>query len=347
MTPTASIRLRLRSWRFAAALLLLLAGCNFNLTGIELASGWKAKSMAVWRHVRPDMMVASADHRYLYISCETKAGLSAPSLYFYNMQRGRSTLLISGLHLADGLKMAPDGSLWLGEEFDHGLIWRIAEPDKLPAEQLVQRDSLQSSHPAIAPLYRAGQFAHEGIAFSADGRYAYLPDEDRHGSLYRYRMLPPHLLQVVGGDHRWHTVSDPRQARAIAKQLGALQFNRMEDAETLPNGHLLIAETDAPRILEVIDHGERVEIRTYLDDPRIHHPDNLAWDASRQVLWITDDDKPSRLWAWDGRTLEQIALHNHAEITGVTPFEGDLLINLQGRKDGPELTLRLHETLPQ
>jgi len=303
--------------------------------------------MAVWRHARPDMMVASHDHHYLYISCENKAGLTSPSLYFYNLKSGRSTLLISGLNRADALKMAPDGSLWLGEEFDHGLIWRIAEPDKLPAELIIQRDTMRSPHPAIAPLPHAGQFAHEGIAFSSDGNYAYLPDENRHGSLYRYHMQAPHLLQVAGKNHQWQPVSDPRQARAIAAKLGALQFNRMEDAEVLPNGHILIAETDTPRILEVIDHGNTVEISTYLENPRIHHPDNLAWDESRQVLWITDDDKPSILWAWDGRNLEQIALHKHAEITGVLPFEGDVLINLQGRDDGPELTLRLHETLPQ
>jgi len=293
------------------------------------------------------MMVASHDHHYLYISCENRASLTAPSLYLYSMKSGRSTLLISGLNRADALKAAPDGSLWLGEEFDHGLIWRIAEPDKLPDEQIIQRDTLRSSHPAIAPLSRTGQFAHEGIAFSLDGNYAYLPDEDPHGSLYRYRMHPPHLLQVAGKNHQWQTISDPMQARAIATRLGALQFNRMEDAEVLPNGHLIIAETDAPRILEVIDHGTWMEIRTYLDDPRIHHPDNLAWDASRQILWITDDSKPSKLWAWDGRTLQQIALHPHAEITGVLPFKGDILINLQGRDDGPELTLRLHESLPQ
>jgi len=326
---------------------ILLTGCSIDPIGLKLASGWSAKSLAVWRNTRPDMMVASKDHHYLYLSCENRASLTAPSLYLYSMKSGRSTLLLSGLNRADALKMAPDGSLWLGEEIDQGLIWRIANPDKLPSELIIQRDTMRSPHPAVAPLARAGQFAHEGIAFSRNGDYAYLPDEDRHGSLYRYRIKPPHLLQVAGKDHHWQTIADPRQARAIAKQLGALQFNRMEDAETLPNGHILIAETDAPRILEVIDHGKTVEIRTYLNDPRIHHPDNLAWDASRHTLWITDDDKPSILWAWDGRKLAQIALHQHAEITGVLPFDGDILINLQGRDNGPELTLRLHESIPQ
>ncbi|MDQ6965161.1 MAG: hypothetical protein Q9M13_09610 [Mariprofundales bacterium] len=329
------------------AITMLLTACSFDPIDIKLASGWSAKSIAVWRHTRPDMIVASRDHHYIYISCENRASLTSPSLYLYSMKSGRSTLLISGLDRADALKTAPDGSLWIGEEVDNGLIWRITNPERLPAELIVQRATMRTPNPALAPLSRAGQFAHEGIAFSHDGEYAYLPDEHRHGSLYRYQIKPPHLLEVAGNNHHWQTIIDPLQARTAALKLNALQFNRMEDAETLPNGHILIAETDAPRIIEVIDHGATVEIREYLNDPRIHHPDNLAWDESRHILWITDDDKPSILWAWDGRQLEQIALHRDAEITGVLPFEGDILINLQGRKNGPELTLRLHETLPQ
>ncbi|MDX8409971.1 MAG: hypothetical protein R8J84_08055, partial [Mariprofundales bacterium] len=162
-----------------------------------------------------------------------------------------------------------------------------------------------------------------------------------------YRLQPPHLLQVMGKGGKWLAVVDPSQARAIAEKLEAPTFNRMEDIELLPNGHLLIAETGTSRILELIDHGQHAEVRTYLEDPRIHRPDNLAWDASRNWLWITDDDKPSLLWAWDGNRLIQIARHQHASITGVLPLDGDILINLQGRKDGPELTLRLHEELPQ
>ncbi len=333
-----------RARAVGAAALLSLAACHFDPIGLQLADGWQATSLAVWRHARPDMMVHSRDRRYLFVSCEKRAALDAPSLYIHNRNSGKSVLLLSGLNRADGLKMAPDGSLWLGEESNDGLIWRIAEPDKLPAEQFVQREKQRASHPAIAPLIRAGTFAHEGIAFSRDGAYAYLPDEHPRGALYRYRMRPPHLLQVLDGDLRWRTVSDPTQARAFARTIRAASFNRMEDAEVLPDGRLLIAETDAPRIIAVTDHGDRAEVATYLDDPRVRHPDNLAWDEKRRWLWITDDDKPSRLWRWDGIHLQQVALHRNAEITGVLPVEdGSILINLQGRNDGPELTVRLAE----
>ncbi len=341
-----------RSLAAALAATMLLASCIIDPIGIKLRQGWKATSLAVWNHMRPDMMVASKDRRFLYISCENSASLETPSLLLYNLKNGHRSVLISGLERADGLKQAPDGSLWLGEEFDRGLIWRIAQPDQLPEGQMVERHLMRSSHPAITPLRRAGQFAHEGIAFSADGQYAYLPDEQSRGALFRYRFRPPHLLQVMGADGKWLAVADPSQARAIANQLHASTFNHMEDIERLANGHLLIAESHASRILELIDHGQRAEMRTYLEDPRIHRPDNLAWDASRNWLWITDDDHPSILWAWDGNQLMQIASHKDASITGVLPLDGDILINLQGgslqgSKSGSELTLRLHEEFAQ
>jgi len=206
---------------------------------------------------------------------------------------------------------------------------------------------IRDQHPAIAPLSRAGRFAHEGIAFARDGSYAYLADEHPRGALYRYRMRPPHLLQLLDGQLHWRTVPDPLDARAFARKVGAAQFNRMEDIEALDDGRLLIAETDAPRIIALTDKGEEATVATYLADRRIHHPDNLAWDAGRHWLWITDDDRPSRLWSWDGVHLRLIASHDHAEITGVTPLDGDLLLNLQGRDDGPELTVRLHEATAQ
>ena len=343
MTPLLPARTAAGAWRLIALLPLLLAGCDFNPSGLELKRGWEAKSLAVWRHLRPDMMVLSSDRRLLYISCENPSGLETPSLFLYNLADGHSAPLISGLDRADGLKRAPDGSLWLGEEADRGLIWRIAQPDLLPSEQIVERKLQRSSHPAITPLRGAGTFAHEGIAFSADGRFAYLPDEHPGGALYRYRMRPPHRLELLADDGRWRVVSDPSQARIIAPRLGALRYQRMEDVERLPDGRLLIAETDAARILALTDHGERAEIRSYLSDPRLRHPDNLAWDQRRGWLWITDDSHPSLLWAWDGEKLIEIARHRHASITGVLPLGDDILINLQGRKDGPELTIRLSE----
>jgi len=331
---------------FALFLLpLLFSSCEMNPIGLQLETGWQAKSVAVWRNTRPDMMALSANGTWLYISCETRASVSLPSLVVINLKTGRRHVLVSGLMRADALKFAPDGSLWIGEEFPEGLIWRIADVDKLPPDQTVERLSMYVSHDAIAPYRPAGRFAHEGLTFSADQRFAYLADEDKNGAIYRLE-LKSRRLDVLGGNFRWHEVREPDSARAAAKQLKAASFNRLEDMETLPDGRIVMAETDAGRVLVLQDHGQHAEVSTLLKDGRIVHPDNLAWDDKRHLLWITDDSKPSALWVWDGREATRIALHRQAEITGVLPVGGDIYINLQGGKNVPELTVKLYTSEP-
>ena len=337
-------------YRFPALLSLLLTvplwaslnSCNMNPTGLEMDAGWKQRSVAVWRNSRPDMMALSPTGKWLYISCETNASMSAPSLVAINMESGRQHFLLSGLMRADALKFAPDGSLWIGEEFPEGLIWRIADVDKLPAEQTVERVSLSTSNDAIAPYRPAGSFSHEGLAFSQDGQFAYLADEDSNGSVYRLN-LATRTLSVLDGSMHWRMVQEPNEARGMAKQLHAATFNRPEDMETLPDGRILMAETNAGRVLVLTDNGDKASIETFLKDDRIAHPDNLAWDAKRQLLWITNDDKPSSLWAWDGTRARRIAMHRQAEITGVLPVGDNIYINLQSNKSGPEMTVRLFE----
>ncbi|MDQ6971695.1 MAG: hypothetical protein Q9M30_03520 [Mariprofundaceae bacterium] len=313
-----------------------------NPIGLELTPGWQQHSVAVWRNTRPDMMALSPDGHWLYISCETKASISQPSLVAINMKTGRQQLLVSGLMRADALKFAPDGSLWIGEEFAEGLIWRISDVDKLPTEQTVDRASLAVSHDSIVPFRPAGRFAHEGLAFSKDGRFAYLADEDKAGALYRLE-LRNRKLEVLDSAMHWQAVPDANDARGTARAVKAASFNRLEDMEVLPDGRLIMAETDESRVLALSDHGDKAELTTLLSDIRIAHPDNLVWDEKRRGLWITDDDKPSALWFWAGNRARRIALHRHAEITGVLPIGDDIYINLQGRSDGPELTVRLYE----
>ena len=320
----------------------LLASCSLDGIGIDLAPGWRAQSMAVWRNMRPDMLALSPNGKWLYLSCETNAGLLTPSLAAINLQNGRTVILLNGLHRADGLKFAPDGSLWIGEEFDAGLIWRVTEADKLPDDQRVDRSTLEASDPAITPLHEAGAFAHEGFTFSLDSRYAYLADEWKEGCLYRYDMHS-RKLEVLHPEKGWLAITEPEDARINAEKLHGRLFNRLEDMETLPDGRILMAETGTGRILLLDDRGESPAISVYLEKPELRHPDNLAWDAQRQWLWITDDDDPSRLWSWDGRNLTQIAKHEHAEITGVLVDRGTVYLNLQREIAGPELTVKLME----
>jgi len=334
-----------------ARLILLLAlplgmlsgGCEMNPTGLEVSSGWQQRSVAVWRNSRPDMLALSPNKKWLYISCETNAANNAPSLVAINMQSGRQHFLLFGLMRADALKFAPDESLWIGEEFAEGLIWRISDVDKLPAEQTVDRLAMLASHDSVQPFRPAGRFSHEGLSFSHDGRFAYLADEHKAGAIYRLR-LADRRLQVLDRQMQWQAVPEPNEARATAIRLDAATFNRLEDMETLPDGRILLAETDTGKILALSDHGDKASIETLLHDDRIVHPDNLAWDDKRKLLWITDDDSPSALWAWDGRQATRIAVHHKAEITGVLPVGDDIYFNLQGVKGGPELTVRIFET---
>lgn len=326
-------------------LLLALAGCHMNPTGLELGPGWQERSVAVWRNARPDMMALSPSGKWLYISCETNAG-NAPSLVAINMRTGRQYYLISGLVRPDGLKFAPDDSLWIGEEFADGLIWRVSDADKLPTEQTVDRTSLTASYDAIEPFRAAGKFAHEGITFSRDKRFAYLADENKNGAIYRLD-LSTRNLSVLDDDMHWRAIDDASDARAEARHLHALGFKRPEDMETMPDGSIVLAETGTGRILKLVDNGTKVSIKTLLHDARIAHPDNLAWDQKRHLLWITDDDKPSSLWAWDGKQAKRIASHKGAEITGVLPVGDDIYINLQGNQSGPDMTIRLFEKRPE
>jgi len=317
---------------------------NMNPIGLKLDSGWHVRSVAVWKNIHPDMLALSPKGRWLYVSCETKASEDSPSLAAIDLKTGHHPIIISGLMRADGLKFAPDGSLWIGEEFPQGLIWRIADVDKLPIEQKVDRARMVSSNRAIEPYRAAGRFAHEGITFSHDKRFAYLADEANDGSLYRLN-LGTRRMKVLSGDKTWAMISSLQPPRDQARRLQARTFNRIEDMETLPDGRILMAETGTGRILILNDTDKHPEIETFLHDNRIAHPDNLAWDATRKWLWITDDSTPSSLWVWDSQKLMHIATHPHAEITGVLPVGNVIYLNLQGRSDGPELTLRLNEVL--
>ncbi len=321
----------------------VLAGCQSENAGLTLMPGWQVSRLAECADDRPDMLALSGDGQYLYQSCETSESPLAPSLARIDLTSGKRDILLYGLHRADGLKLAPDGSLWLGEETEDGLIWRIKNPGTMEPGQRVDRQRLVSSTDRIAPLLTAGRFSHEGIAFSDDGRFAYLADEWEEGCVYRF-ILKSQQLQVMHEARGWLDIPQPIEARVEAEKLHGHLFNRIEDMERLPDGRILMAETGTGRILVLDDRAAKPTVSIFLQHAGLRHPDNLEWDASRNWLWITDDHNPSILWTWDGKTFSQIASHKGSEITGIESGpDGSIYINLQYRLFRPALTLRLFE----
>ncbi|MDX8410412.1 MAG: hypothetical protein R8K46_00870 [Mariprofundaceae bacterium] len=330
-------------WLF---LILLLPGCQEG-TGIWLADGWREETVAECADDWPDMLLLSANGRFLYQTCEKRANQLSPSLARIDLQSGKRGILLYGLDRADGIRMSADGSLWIGEETGDGLVWRITQPELLPPEQRVDRIRLAASDKRIRPVPAAGRMLHEGLSFSRDQKFLYLADEWAEGCLYRLH-LAEDRLQVFHDKNGWLDITNPAQARIEAERLHGRLFERPEDMELLPDGRILIAETgngdNTGRILALTDSDSAPTIAVYLEDARIHHPDNLDRDAARNWLWISDDDKPSHLWAWDGKALSEIARHGMAEITGVeSAADGAIYINLQRRIGGPDLTLRLRD----
>lgn len=328
-------------------MLLSVQACSPNDSGLSLANGWVAETVSENSDHYPDMLALSPDENHIFQSLETRENLLSPSLARLDLRSGKRDILIYGLARADGLKQAADGSLWLGEEREDGLIWRINSPESLPPGQRIDRHQLRSSHPDIRAILAAGRFAHEGMAFSKDGRYLYLADEWKEGCLFRFE-LATSKLQVLHKKKGWLLIKRPESARVEAERLHGQMFVRIEDMETLPDGRILMAETGDEKIpgkiLTLKDDSTGPEIGVYLKNARLHHPDNLEWDNRRSKLWVTDDSNPSLLWTWDGEKLYEIARHDWAEITGVeSTTDGSVFINLQHRKFGQDLTLRLQE----
>lgn len=335
----------------ALALPLIFSACAADNTppssGVSLADGWQEQVIATWNDQRPDMIVVSSDGGTLFVSCENRANMLAPSLVRIDLSSGKKETLIYGLHRADALKAGPTGDLWLGEETEEGRVYRIRNPHTFPAEQRWDRDRMVGSHADIRPVAEAGVFAHEGLAFSKDGRYLYLADEWVEGCLFRLD-LQSNTLAVLHKSEGWKPLRTISETRLQAEILHGKIFERLEDLERLPDGRILLAETGAGekngRVWLLDDSGKTPQLSLYLEHETMHRPDNLEWDTKRNILWITDDDDPSSLYAWDGKELTTIARHENAEITGVeTSKAGDVYINLQNRAFGPEMTLRISE----
>ncbi|MDT8376649.1 MAG: hypothetical protein RQ867_07930 [Mariprofundaceae bacterium] len=326
------------------SILLLATSCSQD-SGLTLSPEWQSGIITQWQDELPDMLVLSKDGKTLFISCEASANMLSPSLVRIDLETGKKETLLYGLDRADGLKMDQRGDLWLGEEVADGLIYRISSPEKIDAEQRLDRDRLVSSHAGITPVLSAGRFSHEGMAFSKDWQYLYLADEWKEGCLYRFE-IKTKQLHVFHSSKGWLHINTPEDSRFKAEVLHGKYFDRLEDMELLPDGRVLMAETGSGQIWVLDDRGTTPKLAPYLKHPEIQYPDNLEWDQKRQWLWITNDSSPSNLWAWDGKNMMQIASHRFAEITGVeSAADGSVYFNLQHNSFDSDLTLNIKNRL--
>jgi len=194
-------------------LLTITTPCLANASGLVLSPGWKPQVIAECAEDMPDMLLLSQNKQYLYQSCETKAGKHNSSLARIHIATGKRDVLLRGLNRADGMRFAPDGSIWLGEEQSRGKVWRIQEPDKLPAQHI--NGAVRTDNKQVQPILSAGIFAHEGLAFSQDGKYLYLADEWGKGCLYRLT-LATQQLHVFHEQKGWlHIITRLRLVRKL------------------------------------------------------------------------------------------------------------------------------------
>ncbi len=317
---------------------LLLTACKQEFS---LAPNWQSETLAEWDNPYADMMVLSDNQSHLYVNFENKGKETRPFFGVLDLESKQHRYVAKGLQRADGLKKGPQGSLWLGEEIYQGRLWRIKDLDALLAHQ-----NPSTALPEVMQEEKAaGRLSHEGLAFANDGRYLYRADEWEKGSLYRYELASKSLM-VLGKDHHWKPIK-PQELRQQAKQQQAQTWQRIEDMETLKDGSLLMAETTTGRILRLVDHGDTATVSLFLNVSKsIPHPDNLAWDAQRQGLWITDDSSPSRLWLWQHEHGLQEIAKSQDELTGIILDKaGNVYINIQRRK-GHSHTLRLTQQTP-
>jgi len=335
----------MRTIRLIAVMLIaLLGGCQVDGTGLVLAPGWSYHSLGAWKHLMPNHMAMGAKGRWLYFGSELSEHSAVAGVAALNVENGHTHVLVEGLRNVNGVGFAPDGSLWVAEGGEQGLIWRMSEPAHFPDNQRVNSVSRESTHLGFAPFRFAGSFDHKAIAFSSDHRFAYLADAASGGSLYRLD-IRARQLAVFHRRKGWLKVV-PEDAVIAAHKLGAVRFESISDMERLPNGTLLLAESASGRILVLDDQAEKPVVKSWLERSELRHPGDMVWDASRQWLWITDAATPSTLWAWDGHNLHQIIRHPSSRISGVQVADGKIYVNIQLGRNNPSMTFILQERNP-
>ncbi|MDQ6981705.1 MAG: hypothetical protein Q9M08_01680 [Mariprofundus sp.] len=322
-------------------ILFVLAGCQVNGAGLVIAPGWIYHSLGAWKQLMPNQIVLSSDGRWLYFGSEVSEFSPLASVAALHTESGRTHLLVQGLRNVNGLRIAPDASLWIAEGSDQGGIWRMVQPDHFPDDQRVNPVTRESTHPGIAPFRFAGRFAHRAIAFSADQHFAYLADATTGGSLYRLD-IRARQLSVLHREKGWLNVV-PEDAVKMGHTFGAASFASIADIERMQDGSFLLAESGSGKILRFDDQGDKPQLETWLQREELRHPVDLAWDEARQWLWIADEAVPSTLWAWDGHNLYNMVRHLSSRISAVLAAGDNIYVNLQRGRNNPSMTFVLRE----
>jgi hypothetical protein len=324
------------------ALATLVTACHIDGLKVDMAKGWYYHSLAAWKHADPAQLALSKDQHWLYVTTNGEATAFETSLIAINMKSGRQQTLIYGLNRSDTVAIASDGTLWLGENFAQGLIWRVTKPDVLPEEQQVDRLHQSSDNPAVSSLRIAGVFAHASMVFSANGLDLYMADAIEGGGLYRFRIGSQQLQVWMDGDH-WKNIHHPDEAREEAKQLQARGFHNIRGLTRMDDGRILLAESGSGTVFALND-GQKPSLETWLSNSGVQHPSSIAWDSKRHWLWLTDQGKEAWLWAWDGRNLLQIAHHKSGSFAGVHSAHGRIFVNVRRpRGSAPEAVIELQE----
>jgi len=335
----------IKAMKFLSAFLVvlfMLAGCQVNGAGLVVAPGWIYHSLGAWKQFMPNQMVLSPNGHWLYFGCEISEYSPLAGVAALSTESGRTHVLVQGLRNVNGLRLAPDGSLWIAEGTDQGGIWRMVQPDHFPDEQRVNPVTRESTYPGIAPFRFAGRFSHRAIAFSADHRFAYLADAATGGSLYRLD-IRARQLSVLHSEKGWLKVV-PEDAVTMAHKFGAASFASIADIERMQDGSFLLAEAGSGKILRFDDLGDKPHLETWLQREELQQPVDLAWDETRKWLWIADKSIPSTLWAWDGHDLHQIVRHPSSRISAVlVTVDNHIYVNLQRGRYNPSMTFILRE----
>lgn len=336
----------IRKFRYQLLWLLgasLLFACALDPIGLNLQPGWKVTSVEAWKHLQPEDVVISADEQWLYATYNDPEALNTPSILRANLKNDRHHSIIVGLYHAQGLALDHGGSLWINEDFPQGLLWRIAEPQKINEEIQLDRRATLSGYGAIAQIRQAGLFSKFGMVTSADDRFLYLSEHSQQGHLFRLDTRHNHL--EVLGKNGWLALAEeniPEQASHLSDRI----LQHPAGMTRMADGRLLIAESGTGKIFILDDRGNAPKLEPWLTSNEINSPVYLAWDTYRQWLWIADAGTPSRLLAWDGRQVFEVANHDKARIRGLSVAGKHLYFCLQRDDIGPQLILKLEETSP-